>query len=1037
MNIFLTNHIYNLMRTDLSTVNLKQFTTPTYDLKSNDTKNENLIGQLLKVPLLFCFLIFNLAFIQNIGAQIPADPVGLDARITPPTAGSGEIFLAVGPNQVGMNNTVYRLFYSLTASAPVDPKTATQYIFGSTAGDGNGTSAFGFMLTGLTPGTSYTFWLYQFNTSSGMYSNGFTSDVQISGAAAPPATNVTFCVDYTCVAQTPGFAAQQIYFEGGPSNGYRNLTNMGNNIWCGTFAIPAGEVRFNFFFAGASGAGGPENLTGLACTSNGAGGLKRSFNVSGTSQSVTYAWQSCAATASCGPTSPTDSPATPTCPAANVINIYGGGYPTNIATNYNPFWGQSGTVNPNFDPGTGNVVMAYTNFNFQGTDLTQTNASSMKYLHFDVWTVANPAITTLKVSPINFGTGPAEVLVTVPFTSGTWTKVTLPKSAFGGMTWDAIRQLKFEAFGGTPTAIYLDNIYFSTCDVPSPYCNTSAYHLGIPAETATEIKLSIGNSGENSMTVDIESATASPADVLIVEGAAGATISPFVEVSPGKLRSILRWLNGPPPSNVMLNVLWSKANFGGNWILRDISIPFIAVCPTIPLLPTAPTTAAPLPTCPSDQVISLFSNSYSNVSVNTFLTPWSQAPVTLTNTQVAGNDVKFYQNVTFLGIETTSAPINASAMTTLHVDFWSANATQIRIKLVDLGPDGTFAGPNPEFELTFNNPKLGEWVSYEIPLSSFTGLTSRSNLAQYILSGMPNGVVDFYIDNMYFSNCALPSGWSEQGVNCPGTNYSYNPTSQVFTGTSVNCYYPNSFVSDELASAQRQLCGNGTITARVTSISGSALGWAGVTMRESNAAGSKKAQLMTNLSEFSRREFRTATDGTAYPQQFASQSRYWLRITRTGNQFVMFISPNGTTWYPAGAQTIIMPNCIQVGLVITNYTENSSVTAKFSNVTVTGGNQTKPASNGNISEDIFADADFTVMPNPTSGYVEINMNAYGKKDVQMEIYNVQGKLMRSTKIDASRGIEEVDMTSFVNGMYLIRMKAEGLPDVTKRIVIQH
>lgn len=47
-------------------------------------------------------------------------------------------------------------------------------------------------------------------------------------------------------------------------------------------------------------------------------------------------------------------------------------------------------------------------------------------------------------------------------------------------------------------------------------------------------------------------------------------------------------------------------------------------------------------------------------------------------------------------------------------------------------------------------------------------------------------------------------------------------------------------MSDELASAQRQLCGNGTITARVTSISGSALGWAGVTMRESNAAGSKK-----------------------------------------------------------------------------------------------------------------------------------------------------------------------------------------------------
>lgn len=748
---------------------------------------------------------------------------------------------------------------------------------------------------------------------------------------------------------------------------------------------------------------------------------------------------SCPATAP-PPTTPTTNLPDPMCAAANVLNVYGGAYPTIIATNYNPNWGQSGLccVNPNFDPGTGNVVLAYPNFNYQGTDLTPTNASAMKYLHFDIWTNANSANTTIKVSPINFGTGASETLVTIPYTSGAWTRVTLLKSAFTGMTWDDIRQMKFEAFGGTPTAIYLDNIYFSTCDLPSPYCNTNAFHLGIPAEVPSGIKLSIGNSGENSMTVDIESNTASPVDNLIIEGAAGATISPFVEVAPGKLRSILRWLNGPPPTNVTINVLWSKADFGGNWIIRDISVPFIAVCPIIPLLPTAPTTAAPLPTCPSDQVISLFSNSYSNVPVNTFLTPWSAAPVTLTNTQVAGNDVKYYQNVTFLGIETLPpTTVNASAMNTLHIDFWSANATQFRIKLVDLGPDGTFAGPNPEHELTFNNPTLGEWVSYEIPLSMFTNLTSRANLAQYILSGMPNGSVDFYIDNIYFSNCALPSGWSEQGVNCPGTNYSYNPTSQVFTGTSVNCYYPNSFASDELASAQRQLCGNGTITAKVTSITGSALGWAGITMRESNAAGSKKAQLMTNLSEYSRREFRTTTDGTAYPQQFPSQSRYWLRITRTGNQFVMSISPNGTTWYPAGAQTIIMPNCIQVGLVITNYTENSTVTAKFSNVTVTGGNQTKPASNGNISEDIFADVDFTIMPNPTSGYVEINMSAYGKKDVQMEIYNVQGKLMRSATIDATRGVEEVDMTSFVNGMYLIRMKAEGFPDVTRRLVIQH
>lgn len=123
----------------------------------------------------------------------------------------------------------------------------------------------------------------------------------------------------------------------------------------------------------------------------------------------------------------------------------------------------------------------------------------------------------------------------------------------------------------------------------------------------------------------------------------------------------------------------------------------------------------------------------------------------------------------------------------------------------------------------------------------------------------------------------------------------------------------------------------------MTDISGTALGWAGVVMRESNAAGAKKAQLMTNLNTLSRREFRTTTNGVANPQQFPSQSRYWLRIVRAGNQFSMFVSPNGSVWYLAGAQNIPMGACIQVGLVATNYTSNSTVTAAFANVSFSGG----------------------------------------------------------------------------------------------------
>ncbi|MFZ1562294.1 MAG: T9SS type A sorting domain-containing protein, partial [Saprospiraceae bacterium] len=277
-------------------------------------------------------------------------------------------------------------------------------------------------------------------------------------------------------------------------------------------------------------------------------------------------------------------------------------------------------------------------------------------------------------------------------------------------------------------------------------------------------------------------------------------------------------------------------------------------------------------------------------------------------------------------------------------------------------------------------------------------------------------------------NCGLTHNSGSVG-GCASTA---NISATVVTLTSENCYYTSSYTNDQLAFAQKTICGNGSITAQVTSITGG-LGWAGVTMRESNAAGAKKAQLMTNLSSFSRREFRITTNGQAYPQQFPSQNRYWLRITRTGNQFSMFISQNGSSWSLNGVQNITMGDCIEVGLVVTNYTANSTVTANFANVSVTGGGIMRPAIN--TQEDILAIADFSILPNPTNGLVEIDLSSYHQRNVEMELYNLQGKLLRSINIESVKGKEEIDLTSFANGMYLIRVRAEGIPDVTKRVVL--
>ncbi len=166
--------------------------------------------------------------------------------------------------------------------------------------------------------------------------------------------------------------------------------------------------------------------------------------------------------------------------------------------------------------------------------------------------------------------------------------------------------------------------------------------------------------------------------------------------------------------------------------------------------PQEPLTAAPTPTRPAANVVSMFSNAYTNVTVDTWRTDWSNA--TLTDLQIAGNDTKKYSALSFVGVEATSSPINATAMTTFHVDAWTANMTAFRVKLVDFGADGAFAGGDDvEHEITFV-PTQNAWNSYDIPLADFGGLITRGHIAQLIFSGLPDAAGVVYIDNVYFHN---------------------------------------------------------------------------------------------------------------------------------------------------------------------------------------------------------------------------------------------------------------------------------------------
>jgi len=287
--------------------------------------------------------------------------------------------------------------------------------------------------------------------------------------------------------------------------------------------------------------------------------------------------------------------------------------------------------------------------------------------------------------------------------------------------------------------------------------------------------------------------------------------------------------------------------------------------------------------------------------------------------------------------------------------------------------------------------------------------------------------------NSQITVVGLPCGWSHNSgsLGCE-SGVTYNPSTKVWTENAVDCYYAPSFNNDELAFAQYRLCGNGSLTARVTSITGNPYGWGGITMRESNDQGSKKVQLMTNLNNLSRRETRYTTGGTSYPQQFPSNQRYWLRLTRTGTQITGHVSPNGTQWFLVMAQTVNMNNCLEIGLIVTNYSPQSNVTATFDNVSVTGGSSSLAA--GAMNESPLQD--FSVFPNPTTGEVTMDLSSYTGKALHFEVYNLQGQLLQRQELDAvETPTVRLDLSAYQNGMYLICIKAEGQPGVTKRIVL--
>ena len=172
---------------------------------------------------------------------------------------------------------------------------------------------------------------------------------------------------------------------------------------------------------------------------------------------------------------------------------------------------------------------------------------------------------------------------------------------------------------------------------------------------------------------------------------------------------------------------------------------------------TSPTDAPSAPTASAADVISLFSEAYTDVPDTNWTPNWGQSTVSSLET-IAGNEVRKYTNLNYIGVELDAAQYqDVSGFEKIHFDYWTADASDLSLSLISPGP--------LENPVSVGAISTGAWQSVDIPLSSYS-TPDLSEIFQLKFGG--TGTV--YIDNVYFYKTGTGSGGGNGGGSGGGGN---------------------------------------------------------------------------------------------------------------------------------------------------------------------------------------------------------------------------------------------------------------------------
>lgn len=526
-----------------------------------------------------------------------------------------------------------------------------------------------------------------------------------------------------------------------------------------------------------------------------------------------------------GDEEPTAAAPAPTHNADHVISVFSDAYDDVEGTNFNPDWAQETQVEIiEID---GNATLKYANFNYQGTQIAPAiNASEMTHIYFDMFA---SAATTVRFTVISPG---EEKLYTLDVTPGEWAGYNIPLDFFDNVNMADIFQLKFADGTGSPT-LYLDNIYFHAGDNgepgdPVPTVDFEEDGAGADWNWSTfenadnpalEIIDNPDASGINTSNRVAKFTARENGEPWA--GTTGFGKSKFLFSQSNRTISIMVWKPVISDVGIKLETAsgWSQGEikvantrvneweeividftgrenppeeeeFIGISVFPDFHNPeaargqenvvyfdniafegFVVTGEVEIIVDEMPEEAAPVPTHHASHVISIFSDTYTDVEGTNFNPGWGQS-TQVSFEEIEGSNTMKYASFNFQGTEITPA-IDASGMTHINIDMWTASATDVNFTVISPGPQEKL------FPLEITR---GEWVSYNIPLTYFDNV----NLADIFQLKFDGGdrTPTLYLDNIYFFDANATD--AEYGDNRPtafalSQNYPnpFNPTTQI------------------------------------------------------------------------------------------------------------------------------------------------------------------------------------------------------------------------------------------------------------------